>query len=91
MNHLTGFEDPMRLFQFVTNFGLAMWSIDTWAKVPISLKERQVKERPQGARRARTCAQSCEIFVTIRFRAPKEQFTAERSQDGESGRSARGA
>ena len=26
----------MRLFQFVTNFGLAMWSIDTWAKVPIS-------------------------------------------------------
>ena len=38
VNHLTGFEDPMRLFQFVTNFGLAMWSIDTWAKVPISLK-----------------------------------------------------
>ena len=39
LNHLTGFEDQMRLFQFVTNFGLAMWSIDTWAKVPISLME----------------------------------------------------
>ena len=38
VNHLTGFEDPMRLFQFFTNFGLVMWSVNTWAKVPISLK-----------------------------------------------------
>ena len=38
VNHLTGFEDPMRLFQFFTNFGLAMWSINTWAKAPVSLK-----------------------------------------------------
>jgi hypothetical protein len=37
VNHLTGFEDPMRLFVFATSFAILFYQINVWAGAPYKL------------------------------------------------------
>ena len=36
---LESFDDPMRIFQFVTTFGVVFYQLNTFAKTPYTLKK----------------------------------------------------
>ena len=37
---LESFDDPMRIFQFVTNFAVVFYQMNTFAKTPYTLKAK---------------------------------------------------
>ena len=42
---LESFDDPMRIFQFVTNFAVTYYQLITFAKTPYTLKVRGARRR----------------------------------------------
>ena len=41
VNMLIGFEDPMRLFFFATNFAILFYQTNTWTATPFKLEARK--------------------------------------------------